>query len=364
MKKIIMFLSLAAMILLASACLENLFSTNDEEEGEQNQELVGVWYRFTLTKGGLSYGLPAYVELRNDGTGTINSIDEPGQDEPASDTFKWLTVGDTITINDENNSLVWTGNFTLSDDKKGVHFAYTSEGQPVEEVYVKYTGEKNPQLLGTWVMVDLQVGGEEPLILETITFTQSGGTDYLIDDLENIEGEITAEHLNVTGFVWTTSGHYLMVFYDTEELPFVMGYTLNDDQFNGNSYTDDGKREDFILVKDTGSIDQNGVGTWQLASMKINGMTNPIPGLDITLSLVSDGSGVWNISYFFGSPESSNFSWKTNSGYVFIYRNELPDIAWVQQYEISGDKMVLETDTEYYEGYGWVKVEYTFTRSQ
>ena len=352
------------MILLASACLENLFSSDEEEEEEQNQELVGVWYRFALTRGGLSYGLPAYVELRDDSTGTVRSIENPEQEEPDSDTFKWLIEGETFTVNDENDNLIWSGSFTLTNDNKVVHFAYTSEGHLIEEEYVKYTGEKNPQLIGTWVMVDLQVGGEEPLILEKVVFTQSGGTDYYIDDLEDIDGEITTEHLNVTYFSWTTTGNYLLVFDDTEELPFVMGYTLNDDQFNGYSYTDDGKREDFILVKETESIDQNGVGNWQLASMKINGMTNPIPGIQITLNLANDETGVWTISYLGGGSESFTFSWKTNSGYVFIYRTEMPLIAWVQKYEITGDTLVLETDTEYYESYGWVNVEYTFTRSQ
>lgn len=360
MKKFIMLLSLAGMVLVASACLEDLFSSDDDEE--LNQALAGVWYRFSVTEDGISSGLPALVELRNDGTGTIQSIDEPEQDEPASDTFKWLTEGEMITINDENDSLIWSGTFTLSDDNQVLHFSYTSEGRPVEQKYVKYTGEKNPQLIGTWIMVDLVSGGEEPLILEKVVFTQSGGTDYYIDDLNDIEGEITTEHLNVTPFSWTTTGNYLLVFDDTEELPFVIGYTLTGDELNGYNYTDDGQREDFILVKETGNIDQNGVGNWELASMKINGMTNPISGIEIALSLASDGSGVWNIVTF---SQSYNFNWTTNNGYVFIYRAELPLIAWVQKYEITGDSMVLETDTEYYEGYGgWVNVEYTFTRSQ
>lgn len=360
MRKFIMLLSLVGMVLVASACLEDLFSSDDDEE--LNQDLVGVWYRFSVTKDGISYGLPAFVELRNDGTGTILSVENPEQDEPESDTFEWLTEGEMITINDENDSLIRSGTFTLTDDNKVVHFDYTSEGRPVEKVYVKYTGEKNSQLLGTWIMVDLVSGGEEPLILKKVVFTQSGGTDYYSDDLNDIEGEITTEHLNVTPFSWTTTGNYLLVFDDTEELPSVIGYTLAGDELNGYSYTDDGKREDFILVKETGNIDQNGVGTWQLASMKINDMTDPIPGIEITLSLASDGSGVWNIVSF---SQSYNFTWTTNSGYVFIYRAELPLIAWVQKYEVTGDTMVLKTDTEYYEGYGgWVDVEYTFTRSQ
>jgi len=355
MNKSILIVGLVAMLLFAPACLENLFST--PEEDVLNEDLVGVWYRFSVIEDGVQYGFPALIKLQDNGNGTIEGRDEPDQEEPYYDSFAWATDGARITITDENDSTIWSGSFTLSDNNTVVHFTYSSEGHSYEEIYVKYIGEKDPDLIGTWIMVDSQIGTEEPLTVERIVFTPDGNAvDYRIDDLEE------SQDVNIDPLTWNSSGNYLVVFGEGEQIPMVIQYSINEGVLTGMIYNEDGLCEEFTFVKDAGEIDPDGVGTWLLSSVTIDGFLNPIFGLQITLDLNSNGAGTWAITTLAGS-ESYTFNWKTNSGYVFIYRDEAPLIAWVQEYHISGNTMTLKTDTEYYEGYGWVTVEYTFTRS-
>ncbi|MDO9548577.1 MAG: hypothetical protein Q7J65_06420 [Candidatus Marinimicrobia bacterium] len=362
MNKSILIVGLVAMLLFAPAC-ENLFSNDDEEE--LNQNLIGVWYRYSLIKDGVQYGFPALVKLLKNGSGTIESLDEPDQEEPSFDSFVWATDGATITITDENDSTVWSGSFTLSDNNTVVRFTYSSEGHSYDEIYVKYTGGKDAALIGTWIMVNTKIGIEEPLTVQRIVFSQDGtATDYRIDDLEEIQGDVTEQNLEIDIFTWNTSGNYLIVFDEGDQIPMVIQYSINDAVFIGTAYNDEGLTEEFTFVKDTGEIDPVGVGTWLLSSVTIDGVQNPIPGLQIILDLSDDMSGTWTVTTTFTGTQSYTFNWKTNSGYVFVYRSEMPQIAWVKKYQISGNTMTLKTETEYYEGYGWVTAEYTFTRSQ
>jgi len=358
MNRAIFIVGLAMMLLFAPACLENLFSTDEEE---LNQDLIGVWYRFTITEDGVIYGFPALVKLLEDGSGTIESLNEPDQEEADFDAFKWVTDGSAITITDENDSTIWAGTFVFSDNNNVVRSTYSLEGHAYEEVYVRYTGERNSEFTGTWIMVNNLTGTETSLTVERVVFSSDGtGADYRIDDLE----DSTGDSLEVTTdiFTWNTSGNYLAVFDEGEHLPMVIQYAINNDVFTGLAYDDEGLTEDFTLVKDAGDIDPDGVGVWTLSTMTINEYKDPIAGLAITLNLNDDGTGTWTITTLMGS-ESYSFNWKTNGGYVFIYKDTMPEVAWVQEYQISGNTLILKTDTEYYEGYGWVTAEYTFTRS-
>ena len=316
MNKSILIIGLAAMLLFAPACLEDLFSSDEEEE--LNQDMVGVWYRFSMIEDGVQYGFPALVKLLDDGNGTVESIDSTDQEEPNFDSFVWTTDGATITITDENDSTVWSGSYTLSDNNAVVRFMYSSNGHSFDEIYVKYSGEKDPDLVGTWVMVDSQIGLEKPLTVQRIVFNQDGNAiDYRIDDLEE------SQDVSIDPLTWNTSGNYLIVFDEGDHIPMVIQYLITDGVFTGTFYNDDGITEEFTFVKDAGDIDPDGVGFWSLSSVTIDGYSNPIVGLQIALDLIDDGTGIWAITTLAGS-ESYTFNWKTNSGYVFIYKDSIP----------------------------------------
>jgi len=355
MNKSILIIGFAAMLLFAPACLENLFSTTEEEV--LNEGLVGVWYRFSMIEDGVQRGLPALIKLLENGSGTIDGRDEVDQEETYFDSFFWATDGATITITDENDSTIWRGSFTLSDNNTVVHFTYSSEGHSYDEMYVKYTGVKDPDLIGTWIMVNALIGNEEPLTVERIVFTTDGNAvDYRIDDLEE------SQEMNADTLTWNTSGNYLVVFDEGDPIPMVIQYSISEGVFTGMIYNEDGQSEEFTFVKDTDEIDQNGVGTWTLSSAIIDATPVATTLLQITLDLNEDKTGTWTMTSSFSESSTSNFHWKTNGGYVFIYRDEMPLIAWVQEYQISGNTMTLTTKTEYYEVYGWVTAIYTFTR--
>ena len=147
-----------------------------------------------------------------------------------------------------------------------------------------------------------------------------------------------------------------------EQCATVVQYNISGDVFTGTSYSMDGTTETYTFVKDVGDRDAAGVGTWVASSWKINGETPLIPVPQTTLVLDIDGSGSWTIVTLYGT-SIDNFTWTTNKGYVFIYREDDSDIAWVQTYEITGNTMVLTSNTEYVEGYGWITVAYTLTKS-
>jgi len=354
-KSFLLIIGLAAMLLFASACLEDFFSTDEEED--LSQDLVGVWHRIYMTIDGVQYGLPSVVYLNDDGSGTGDGFDEPEQEEPEHNVFNWETDGNLMTVTNEADSTIWSGGYTLSEDNNVVKFNYTSDRHSYQEVYVKYTGEKDAALIGDWALVELNSDGERQLMLEKVLFAANGtGTDYLVEDLED------TTDVETSNFTWTTTGNYLIVISEGDQYAMVVQYSVSNDELTGTSYGMDGTTETYTFVKDVGERAAAGIGTWVASSWKINGETPLIPVPQTTLVLDDDGSGSWTTVTLYGT-FTDNFTWTTNKGYVFIYREDDPDIAWVQTYEITENIMVLTSNTEYVEGYGWVIVEYTLTKS-
>lgn len=352
-KSFLLIIGLAAMLLFAPACLEDFFSTDEEED--LSQDLVGVWHRIYMTVDGVKNGLPSVVYLNDDGSGTGDGFDEPEQEEPGHNVFTWEIDDNIMTVTDENDSIIWSGGYTLSEDNNVVKFNYTSDGHSYQEVYVKYIGEKDAALIGDWALVELNSDGERQLMLEKVSFAANGtGTDYMVEDLEDT---IDVETSN---FTWTTTGNYLIVISEGDQYAMVVQYNVSNDELTGTSYGMDGTTETYTFVKDVGEHDPAGVGNWTAISWKINGVETPMI-FQATLVLNDDWSGSWTTVTLYGT-FADNFTWTTNKGYVFIYREDDPDIAWVQTYEITGNTMVLTSNTEYVEGYGWVMVEYTLTK--
>jgi len=352
-KSLLIITGLAVMLLFAPACLD-FFSTDEEEN--LSQDLVGVWHRVYLTIDGVQYGLPSVVYLNDDGSGTGDGFDEPEQEEPGHNVFNWEIDDNIMTVTDENYSIIWSGGYTLLEDNNVVRFNYTSDGHSYEEVYVKYTGGKDAALVGDWALVELKSDGERQLMLEKVRFAANGtGEDYLVEDLEDTTDVETGN------FAWMTTGNYLIVISEGDQYAMVVQYSVSDDELTGTSYGVDGTMETYTFVKDVGEHDPAGVGTWSVISWKLNGVETPMI-FQANLVLNADWSGIWTTVTLYGT-FTDNFTWTTNNGYVFIYRENDPDIAWVQTYEITGNTMVLTSNTEYIEGYGWVTVEYTLTKS-
>jgi hypothetical protein len=240
-KSFLLIIGLAAMLLFAPACLEDFFSTDEEED--LSQDLVGVWHRIYMTIDGVQYGLPSVVYLNDDGSGTGDGFDEPEQEEPGHNVFTWEIDDNIMTVTNENDSIIWSGEYTLSEDNNVVQFNYTSDGHSYQEVYVKYTGEKDTALTGDWALVELNSGGERQLMLEKVSFAANGtGTDYLVEDLE----ESTEAETGV--FTWTTTGDYLIVISQGEQCATVVQYNISGDVFTGTSYSMDGEQRKHTLL--------------------------------------------------------------------------------------------------------------------
>ena len=341
-------IGLAAMLFGALSC---------EIEEDLDQDLVGVWHRIYMTIDGVQYGLPSVVFLNDDGSGTGDGFDEPEQEEPGHNIFNWETDDNIMTITDENDSTVWSGGYTFSEEENVIQFNYSLDGKTYVEKYVRYTGEKDAALVGDWALVELKIDGERQMTLEKVSFAASGaGVDYLVEDLED------TTDVETSNFTWTTTGNYLIVISEGDQCAMVVQYSISDGELTGTSYGKDGTSETHTFVKDVDEHDPDGVGAWTADSWKISGEIPLIPVPQTTLVLGADGSGSWTTVTLYGT-SIDNFTWTTNKGYVFIYREDDPDIAWVQTYEITGNTMVLTSNTEYVEGYGWVTVEYTLTKS-
>ncbi|MBC8492128.1 MAG: hypothetical protein H8D42_06165 [Candidatus Marinimicrobia bacterium] len=353
-KSFLIIVGLAAMLLFAPACLEDFFSTDEEED--LSQDLVGIWHRIYMTINGVQYGLPSVVYLNDDGSGTGDGFDELEQEEPEHNVFSWKTYGNIMIVTDENDSIIWSGGYTLLEDNNVVQFNYTSGGHDYQEMYVKYTGEKDAALIGDWALVELKSDGERQLMLEKVTFVANGsGEDYLVEDLED------TTDVETSNFNWTTTGSYLIVISEGDQYAMVIKYSVSEDVLTGTSYGMEGTTETYTFVKDVGEHDPAGIGTWIASSWKINGVETPMI-FQATLVLNTDWSGSWTTVTLYGT-FTDNFTWTTNNGYVFIYLVDDTEIAWVQSYEITENTMVLTSNTEYVEGYGWVTVEYTLTKS-
>jgi hypothetical protein len=346
-RSFLLIIGLAALLFGALSC---------EIEEDLDQDLVGIWHRIYMTIDGVQYGLPSVVFLNEDGTGTGDGFDDPEQEVPGHNVFTWETDKNVMTITDENDSTVWSGGYTFSEEENVIQFNYSLNGKTYVEKYVRYTGEKDAALIGDWVLVELQSNGERQLTLEKLTFAANGdGENYLVEDLED------STDVETGIFNWMTTGQYLIVISEGNQYAMVVRYSVSDDELTGTSYGKDGTIETYTFVKDVGDNDAAGEGTWVASSWKINGEIPLIAVPQSTLVLDADGSGSWTTVTLYGT-SIDNFTWTTNKGYAFIYRENDPDIAWVQTYEI-GVTMVLTSNTEYVEGYGWVTVEYTLTKS-
>jgi len=354
-RTVFLIAGIMAIAILISACLENVYFVEDEE---LNQDLMGVWYRYYIQTDTLRQGLSSLTMFKEDGSGTSVSIDDTGQVELCRINFLWITSENTITISTEDDSTLWEGFFSLYENNGALLFSYSKNSHSYNEAFVKYTGGKNPELIGNWIMVKFDHGGERHLSQKRLVFSDDKtGTNYIVPNLE------ASDSVETKIYYWNTNGNYLITIPEGQQTATVAKNSLKNYRLTSLSYDETGVKDSVIYVKDLGNNDAVSLGSWLLRSWKIDGTSYPMGAQERTLILNDDGRGLWKTVNFQGT-STEDFDWTTNRGYLFIYRDSNPDIAWVQTYLVADSTMVLKTETEYIQGYGWASVEYNLKKTE
>jgi len=346
---------LLMLLIFISAC--------EVSEEKQDPGLVGIWHRVYTTIEGVSYGLAATVYLNLDGTGMCDEILAPGDEEYAHFNFSWETADSIITIKDENDSTVWTAQYLLRRDQKVVKFSGSSGDRSSEELYVKYSGAKDVNLVGNWVLAKPTVDAERTYKLQLMKFLTDGTGEtysigaYQINDLFDLHYDTTVDFET---FDWSTTADYVIITPDQGSQPNrIAQYIIANEQLDATIINENAEVERYMFIRDSGGIDEACLGTWSLSSVNVGGFSFSPPS-DFTLELNEDSTGVWS----YGS-KGGEFQWSANGDYVFIYVKQLDNflnIALVQSYQVDdqGLKQVLEE----YRGDVWIRVEYSFIKTE
>jgi hypothetical protein len=334
----------------------------ENAEEKQDVGLVGKWYRVYKTIDDVPYGLAAIVYLNSDGTGMSDEILVPGDEEYAHFNFTWETADSIITVKDENDSTVWTARYSLRGDQKVVKFSGSSGDRSSEEMYVKYSGDKDVNLVGNWVLAKQTVNAERAYKLQLTKFFTDGTGEtysigaYQINDLFDLQYDTTQDFET---FDWSTTADYVIITPNQGSQPNrIAQYAIANEQLDATIINESSEIEVYIFIRDDGGIDETCLGTWSLSSVKV-GDFSPYNLSGFALELNEDSTGVWS----YGS-KGGEFQWSANGGYIFIYVKQLDNflnIALVQSYQI--DDQGLKQALEEYRGDVWIRVEYSFVKT-
>jgi len=345
---------LLMLLMLISAC--------EITEEKQDSGLVGTWHRVYTTIEGVSYGLAATVYLNADGTGMSDEILAPGDEEYAHFNFSWETADSVITIKVESDSTVWTAQYSLRSDQKVVKFSGSSGYHSSEELYVKYSGDKNVNLVGNWVLAKQTVNAERVYKLQLTKFFTDGTGEiysigaYQINDLFDLQYDTTQDF---ESFNWSTTAEYVIITPNQGSQPNrIAQYVIANEQLDATIINENSEIEGYTFIRDNGGIDEACLGTWSLGSVNVGGFSYSFPSV-FTLELNEDSTGVWSYE-----SKGGEFQWSANGVYIFIYVKQsgnFLNIALVQSYQI--DDQGLKQALEEYRGNVWVRVEYSFVKS-
>jgi hypothetical protein len=345
---------LLMLLIFISAC--------EISEEKQDTGLVGTWYRVYKAIEGVSCGLPAVVYFNADGTGMSDEILAPGDEEYSHFNFTWETADSIITINVGSDSTVWTSHYLFQQGQMVVKFSNTSDSDNSEELYVKYSGNKDVNLNGNWNLADYTINDEKVYKLQLTKFLADGTgetcaiDEYQIVDLFDLQYDSTQDFET---FEWSTTADYVIITpTQGSQLNRVIQYAVSNDQLNGTVINENAETETYLLIKDNGGIDATCLGTWRLSSVKVGDFAYT-PLSEYTLELNEDNTGIWS----YGS-KGGEFQWSANNGYIFIYVKHLDnflDIGLVQTYQIENQS--LDQALEEYRGDVWIRVEYSFIKT-
>ena len=346
--------SLLMLLLFISAC--------EITEEKQDTGLVGIWHRVYTTIEGVSYGLAATVYLNSDGTGMSDEILAPGDKEYAHFNFTWETADSVITIKVENDSTVWTSRYLLLKGQRVVKFSDPSDVHKMEELYVKYSGGKDVNLVGNWVLAKQMVNAERAYKLQlTKFFTDGTGQTYSIGAYQ-VNGLFDLQYdttVDFETFDWSTTADYVIITPNQGSQPNrIAQYVIANEQLDATIIKENSEIAGYTFIRDDGGIDEACLGTWRLSSFKVGDFSSE-PLSAFTLELNEDSTGVWS----YGS-KGGEFRWSANGGYIFIcvkQSGNYLNIALVQSYQI--DNQGLNQALEEYRGSVWIRVEYSFVKA-
>jgi len=358
-KKLLGIIIGLAILLSFSACLEDLFNSTEDEADTTEDSFVGKWCLVTQIEDGIKSTVGTIITMNDDGTGNFLSGE-------ANDSFTWDTEGGTLNIITGDNEN-FSATYQFADST--VTLSYTEEGHNYVELYAKYTGERNSELIGKWVSVRMTADGVDEVPAAIAIFGADGSAVSYFIEQTDIEAQV---------FSWSTSDNYLLNdFVEADSYTWTgVEYTLSaplladKEYYNGVEYIT-------TFIKDSGEKDPALTGTWNLTGLAINNA--PIPsylvpqGWALTLN-AGDGTGSFVLD-----ATTATYFWTTNSGYILIYpTTALMPIGIGQQYNIESNTLTFSIafnarTVAYYFGSneylanlaastGYVKADFTFAK--
>ncbi|HEB84692.1 MAG TPA: hypothetical protein ENI92_06775 [Bacteroidetes bacterium] len=302
-----------------------------KETGAHDPALAGRWI-YTGEYGNIQDAVfePEALEFNIDGSFTDTQYDHELEREEVM-VSSWSTSGGAVIVDDNESPLKFATDYSVSG---GYMEATPMEEEGVQHpVFVKETGEHDPNIVGTWVYLEHGGNGTDGRDrAETIVFDASGTmTSYHYDE----SGVPVTEVMG-----WSSVDTLLLMRDDTmTETAFPIPYQYYNfgNMIEVQAPGDEGQVEDMTFVRDPGTQPADLVGTWVQVGHTVDGVEDHQPA---TVELFGDGTFV---SYSFGdtgSVDSEGGDWTASDSYLFI-RNpgEMP--AHAAGYTIDGDSLTV-----------------------
>ncbi|MCF7810513.1 hypothetical protein K9N50_05955 [bacterium] len=126
---------------------------DDKHDGD----LIGTWYRYSMTEDGVNNYYPSKVVLESDGTGTEYTLDAMDDDtEEITFDFAWETANGVFTVSEVDSSLeIWSGDYNVNSD-----IVTFNDNSGYRDVYVKLSTDIDSKLISTWYFVSVTVDGD------------------------------------------------------------------------------------------------------------------------------------------------------------------------------------------------------------
>ena len=284
---------------------------------------LGTWLGETIEMDGevidlAELGMTMMVTINADGT-AVTYDGEDYVDET------WILDGDTIYIEEVGATLTEDGKLCVADDGASMLLSRVDDAQPTttdeptptdEPTLPAATGDITP-FLGTWLGDTLEMDGSEMSLSDfgiemELTIYADGTAAYFDgEETEYSNWTLEGDTLDIDGTkVTITEDGRLCADEDGAWMLFVRGEGAPIEPTATDEPT---PTDEPTATDDTTAF----VGTWHACYLCTGGMTGDLRatlGLDITLELNGDGSGVLS----FGEPEEHSWYQDEESGIVYF----------------------------------------------
>jgi len=179
-------------------------NANNDPGFSGDQNLVGTWYRYSLSDDGISNDfIPSKLEIEENGSGiefTFLLIDIGGFTQDllyaVENDFTWDTDGDVLTFLEKNtDSTLVEGDYVIGS---GTDFLTITNDSGMKDFYVRKMEVLDQNLVDLWWLDTLMV---------------EGGTGYDFDRLAALdirENGIVPSYLS-PDYSWSVNGSYLLL---------------------------------------------------------------------------------------------------------------------------------------------------------